>query len=439
MTIANQQLVRLIASDQGRTLYATPAAKAAFDALETRGQTNYWANLIVREIKRLRCSKFSSDYVYISTARSQGDEAFRMNLPGCCVTVHPLSYYGSMDNSYVVTDIQVDNSYQKERKKNQMPQLYEAVEGRSDWKTSERAPANVLNTSMHANNWVLVGINGTGGEINQAAAVVANHIDNVKQVGKGRVAEVGYNFFFTPSRGYFQGLRALKAALKPESSSSKREAAILLADVMRASTKEKDLKVRWITQKSGSAILTQAMRILRDQGVRLGENHSLFLSSPTSSLNSAYNLSQNLGMKVETEFYNSNPSNIVEQLGSQWGGVGSATNAYKRTRNSEDGFGFWDGVSQVYDSYGGTKGLVSAASATAGVLAFLGTGPAGVVAAMATAAGEASLAGAATQVTGAALTAGSAFGLAVNNSPVAKGYHQSATGHLKNMITREFA
>ncbi|CAM3826663.1 hypothetical protein [Parendozoicomonas haliclonae] len=439
MSVVNQNLVRLTSGDQGRVLYATPLAKATFDALESRGQSNYWANLIVREIKRLRCSKFSSDYVYISSARSQGDESFKMNLPGCCVTVHPVSYYGSMDNSYVVTDIQVDSAYEEERRSKKTPQLMKAVKQDRQWRARESKQGNQLDEKSHANGWVLVGINGTGNEADTVASVVADHIDNVKQVGTGRVEEIGYNLFFTPSGGFFKGWRALKAAVKPETSTTNRESAILLADVMKKAARDDGIKVRWITQKNGSAILTQAMRILRDQGVRLGEKHTMFLSSPTSSLNSAYNLGQNLGMTFKGDYYNSNPANIVEQVGSQWGGVGAGLNAYQRVRNENDGFKASDAYGQVSGAIGGTKGLMSTGIATAGVLAFMGTGPAGMIAAIATAAGKASLATAATQVGGAVMAAVPTAKLAVNNSSIAKGYHQNAVGHLKNFVDRKFA
>ncbi|WP_281648662.1 hypothetical protein [Parendozoicomonas sp. Alg238-R29] len=439
MSVLNQNLVRLTAGDQGRILYATPMAKAVFDSLEGRGQTNYWANLIVREIKRLRCGKFSSDYVYISSARSQGDEAFRMNLPGCCVTVHPVSYYGSMDNSYVVTDIQVDSAYEEERQSKKTPQLMEAEKIGDVWSASKSKSGNRLNDKRQSNNWVLVGVNGSGNESDPVAKVVSDHIDNVKQVGSGHVEDVGYNLFFTPSGGYFKGWRALKAAVKPESSAANREAAVLLADIMQTASKDKEMKVRWITQKNGSAILTQAMRILRDQGVRLSANHTMFLSSPTSNLNSAYNLGQNLGMSFKGDYYNSNPSNIVEQLGSQWAGIGAGLNARERINNDNDAFKATDAYGQVSGAIGGAKGLMSAGIATAGVLAFMGTGPAGMIAALATAAGQASVAAAASQIGGAALTAVPAAKLAINNSPLAKGFHQNVGGHIKSAIDRKFA
>ena len=449
MSVLNQNLVRLITSDQGRTLYATPEAKKVFDFLNGKNQSNYWANFIIREIKRLRSGKFSSDFVYISTAKSQGDESFRMNLPGCCVTVHPMSYYGTMDNSYVVSDIKIDDSYEKERLERTKPQLLEARKSDlNKWKLSERKDGK-LNQNLKSNDWVMVGINGTGDSAEMAARVVADHLDNDRKIGEGVVEKVGYNLFYTPSCGFFRGFRLLKSTVKPESSSENRESALLLADVIRSSLlptgHKQEMNVRWVTEKNGSAILTQAMRILRDQGVTLGKNHSLFLSSPTSSLNAAYKLSQALGMSVEGDFYNNNPDNFLEQIGAQRLGFGSLANALER-RKREQSYDWVNVGQQLSKSAGGMKGVATNVAAVAGALALIGTGPGGIVAAFASASSAVQAVAAQEGLIAGVAAAGKAIapvakvaGISINNSPLAKGFHKGTVDHLNNARKQKFA
>lgn len=109
----------------------------------------------------------------------------------------------------------------------------------------------------------------------------------------------GFDLHYTPGEKRLGGLRNYKNAIKPLHNLKLNESALLLAKTMYDA---RDIKgVRWISELGGSAVLTQAMKILADQKVQFKE-HYVFLVNPTTSPNLAYKAAQASGLKFDRKF-----------------------------------------------------------------------------------------------------------------------------------------
>ena len=91
----------------------------------------------------------------------------------------------------------------------------------------------------------------------------------------------GFDLHYTPGGEPIVGLKAVKNMLNNYEKNNIAESATLLANTIYASRNIED--VTWQTSFGGSAILTQALTILRNQNKSNFKGHSIYLYHPTSN------------------------------------------------------------------------------------------------------------------------------------------------------------
>ncbi|MDH5653112.1 MAG: hypothetical protein OEZ39_14745 [Gammaproteobacteria bacterium] len=108
------------------------------------------------------------------------------------------------------------------------------------------------------------------------------------------------------------------------------ESALLLARTMYEA---KDIQgVHWVSNWGGSGVLTQAMQILVDQGVKL-DKHAVFLNRPTTRQSKVVELALKLGLKPDggTAKSRFGPNELIGKLGIFDGYL----TAYERMKNDD--------------------------------------------------------------------------------------------------------
>src|SRR5690606_41081729 len=108
-----------------------------------------------------------------------------------------------------------------------------------------------------------------------------------------RVANPGLDLHYTPGKRGIVGLKKSRDALTNENGKALVESATLLANTMYSARNVQG--VLWFADWGGSAVLTRALQILKDQHLKL-EKHSVFLNRPTSVSSQALKLAKELDM-----------------------------------------------------------------------------------------------------------------------------------------------
>ena len=112
------------------------------------------------------------------------------------------------------------------------------------------------------------------------------------------------------------------------------ESAILLARTMYEARNTEGVK--WVSETGGSGVITQALKILVDQGVNLKESkHSIFLCNPTTRVSTIQALSIQLDLGQPRRINRSNPLKPDELVGGLGFGGGYVT-AYVRLQNDKN-------------------------------------------------------------------------------------------------------
>lgn len=353
----------------GIRIYASPQAHGQFNKLSKMSNNqNYWAQLIVKGITGLRTGLTNQDDVYVkSLGMERGVQPFSVILPGCRVEGEKRS-----DGAYYLHTILGSFDYQKRQGKGIQPGLHRAKKKAArKWETKfvQDGKLNGLN------QFKTVGISDRGYDSpDSAAGLVAQRIAGV--LG-GEIESRGYDLFFTPGGKKIGGLVNYRQAISPQQDEELNETAYLLADVMRNAMREKN--VTWFSEFGGSGILTKAMRILKDQNVKM-KGHKIYLYHQTTRKDHAYSLSQDLEMTVDRDFSKSNLLNVNELIGGT--SLSTPFLRYKREEGYTSlnmGVDCLKGVSTGVTNGKSAATLIGAAAAIFGV-----PGIGGVVASLAT-------------------------------------------------------
>ncbi|HWV15848.1 MAG TPA: hypothetical protein VN030_10495 [Cellvibrio sp.] len=114
------------------------------------------------------------------------------------------------------------------------------------------------------------------------------------------------------------------------------ESAQLLANTMIEAQKTE--AVNWISVGGGSGVLTEAMRILKEQRVNFREKeHYVLFSGPTTSVVKAQRLAMDIGMLFEGTSRNINYLNANELVAGISGGGALMAEIYRFRRDPEHG------------------------------------------------------------------------------------------------------
>ena len=323
-------------------------------------------------------------------------------LPGCKVVAEARS-----DGTYFIFDLELDDSYYDLNNNVQNTGLYfskRSTENPHGW-VHEELKGRLKRGTVK----LTVGISDAYQNINKAARYVEEHIGNSPdKVG----VRDGFHLFYTSGKSKFGGLLHIKEALGAASHKSLNEPAFLLADAMKRAS---NTPVLWVTQRGGSAVLAQAMGILKAQGITLPK-HNIFLSNPTSSQTDIYRLMRQLEIPMDDKFANNNFLSIDELAGGLSLGAGSFSLIHERQK-AEREFGWRKAISNLVTANGNMKSAAKTAGSLTGLASIGGLFNAGftVASVLAAASPSGALAGAMAGV--AAIGAANLPGLKDYNSP----------------------
>jgi len=255
--------LQIAGQNSGKSVTITPQAEPVYHELvKLARRGNYWAQITVNGINQLAAGRLHQNNIFIKpgSAHRGGSEEFVVILPGCKVTAEKLA-----DDSYKILHFEADLNYSELIETNQRPGLYSAEDSGGAWQT-KRSPKGTIKDEKNR----LVAICDSGHrDPDMAANSSASRVAEAPFSGGGfRVNSDGFDLHFTPGEKRIGGLKNYRNAIRPLQNQDLHESAILLA---RSMYQARDLKgIGWVSEFGGSAVLTQALRILADQGIKLG-------------------------------------------------------------------------------------------------------------------------------------------------------------------------
>ena len=274
----------------GIRILCTPKAYETYkemDALNKKG--NHWARLIVKGIAALSSGRHT-DNVFVKKGYgmtyAQIRGSFYVSLPGVLATFEDLD-----GTSYVLTHFKADTAYFKHQQQATKPGLWRVRKDEYQQWSSEFIRNGHL-SPKHKHRHVAI---ADRSYLNPdfAARSAADGLSSINDSIRSIIEKDGFDLHYTPGGKRIAGLQNLKEAYRASSASSLRESAQLLANTMY---RAKDMdSVYWYSDWGGSGVLTQAMRILRDQEIKL-QKHAVLMNHPTTLPSVAESLARQLGL-----------------------------------------------------------------------------------------------------------------------------------------------
>ncbi|WP_231758073.1 hypothetical protein [Microbulbifer elongatus] len=305
-----KQDIVIAGKSAGKIVSITPQAEPVYNEIRNLAkQGNYWAQITVNALHQLTSGRLHQDNIFIKPGpvHRGGEEEFVMILPGCKVTVEKQS-----KDAFKVVYFEADAGYAELQNKDETPGLFHATHLANKGWTAKKSKTGTLK----GNEGRLVAIgnsrysNSTIAAQTAAPYIAASHYS--ASVGERDLRQNGFDLHYTPSEKRIGGLRNLKGALKPLQAQDIHSSALLLARTMYKA--RKIANVSWISENGGSAVLTQAMKILADQGVKLSK-HNIFLYQPKTSQVETLSVARKLEINVERKFTEVSALNFAGVLG----------------------------------------------------------------------------------------------------------------------------
>ena len=263
---------------------------------------SYWAQIAVEVVDELLSGRLPENSILIaSNPTSQIDRReFVLTLPGCEVHFERLPA-----GLCKILSLEVDTSYGERAEAGGNPGLYSASRIEDGWDV-DRKPCGLI---AEEKNRLVAICDSVYKSPSEAAEIVARRICQAPMSGGAlMVKDDGFDLHFTPGERSFGGWKNYQKAVRPNQNTEAHESALLLASAMYQA---KDVKgVAWISEDGGSAVLTQAMTILSERGVKL-PNHTAFLFNPTTPPDIALKAAKSIGLNLDSEFTVCRSFNIV--------------------------------------------------------------------------------------------------------------------------------
>ena len=222
--------------------------------------------------------------LYFSTRER---EEFFVTLPGCKAIMERRS-----NDQYYLMDLTIDDTYSEINSPSQTTGLHKAKKENNKWISTFYKDGQT---------------DASGNEIRITAITDGNHEDAEKatqtiaaSIAKAPDAPSSKNFtlmdvHYTHGTGKHGGLFNPKMAKKPLDNDKIHGSAILLSKSMMGA---QDKRITWVSEKGGSAVLTQALEIVSKNNVRL-KKHNVFLYDPTTSTNQALQAARRAGIELD--------------------------------------------------------------------------------------------------------------------------------------------
>ena len=277
----------------GRKVECVPALAGAFQKLLAASSSGIHSAVItMKAIKALETGRIGKSNIFVKSTGNVntkiGNEEFYVFLPGLRATAEALP-----SGRYKIVDLRLDPSYfsLSDTGKVGIHRVLAAPDSDS-WRTVYEEDGEI---EAQVDRVVAVADCRYPRAV-EAANAVATRISNAPGAKKGsRFRRDGFDLHFTPSKAELDGYRKFDAINNRDALGS----SVLLAKTM---LKAKNIEgVSWVADTGGSTVLTQAMKILVDQGVKL-EKHSCYFYLPPSSPSAALTLAYQLSMTIDKEF-----------------------------------------------------------------------------------------------------------------------------------------
>ncbi|KEQ12254.1 hypothetical protein [Endozoicomonas numazuensis] len=287
----------------GKPVYCSPNANNIYQELLNLARSgNHWARVTVEGVQSLASGRLHQNNIFVQPnhlARG-GTEEFVMILPGCKVSVEKLP-----NDEFKILHFDADLNFSELQAAQKRAGLYrsELIEGQWDTKFQEKGKI------LEEKNRIVAISDRRREKVEDIAHEVADYVSDAPMSGGSlRVNADGFDLHITPGKKKIGGLMNYREAIKPTHISSLNESAYLLAKTMYDA---KNIQgVSWISEFGGSAVLTQAMKILADRNVTL-EKHTVFLYRPSTSPNVAVQIAHQLNLNLDRKFIHTHPLDAI--------------------------------------------------------------------------------------------------------------------------------
>jgi hypothetical protein len=343
----------------GKEVTIVPNAEPIYEKLKTlANNNNHWARLTIQGIHDLASGRLHQNNIFVKPNHlgNGGYEEFVIYLPGCKVFAEKLP-----SDKFKILGFEPDVHFFELRERDGKAGLYSAEHDGNKWNTDFVSSGRVKNVQKH-----IVGISDSGfNEPKLAAKNIADDLPNTPFTDDLGIEKSGFSLHFTPGEKRLGGLRNFKKAIKPLDNTAIHDSALLLAKTMYDAKSIDD--VHWISTFGGSAILTQAMRMLAGRKIKLNK-HRVFLYRPSTSTNEAFKWANAIELGIGRDF---SKSGTLDYIGNR-DRLELIINRRKNDRRYGNNQAVGDSVKYATSLQGGTATLITTAgllAATAGVAA----------------------------------------------------------------------
>jgi len=327
---------------------------------------SYWATLTVQGIICITSGGIERGNMFISYkghSIPQGKtfmDDFLINLPGCSATMKKLP-----NGEYLMKFLELDDVYFARMANKEIPGLYRAVKRDDRWKASY-----VKNGKVQKEKGRLVAITDANHKNPDTAAdTISHYLSNIPGKTAGMAFDDnGFDLHFTPGDQRLAGDKSIGGlinysdATNPLRDAQLHPSAMALAKTMYHAKNVKH--VEWVSEFGGSAVLTQAMKILVGQGVKL-PLHTVFLHRPRSVPREALKFALQLELNIGRDFSKAGALDVIGNMGK----LGIIYDRVKAGNGYTDAQAAWDVVRTTDSAYGLGKTVI-AAPAIPALLAF---------------------------------------------------------------------
>lgn len=349
MSTLPTKFTTIAGTDAGNKVEAPEEIAKVYKNLEKLSlQGNHWARICVANINSLASGHFKSNVFIESDGYGKFPE-YSMILPGLEIHIRKRS-----NSNYVVFGLRMSSDYQSLQMAGEKPGLFRVKEASPKFEITFVPEGDVLNKENR-----IVTVADQTLEI-QDAAIQANRSANSSPWSPLAKLQ-GFDMHFTPGTGKIGGRKRIDQAQNPEACPELRESALTLSKTMQGALAVPG--VLWVSQGGGSGVLTQAMHILKDQGINFSAaEHRIFFSDLTTNLVKAEGLARDIGMKFDRRTKSINYFSLDSIIGS--GRDGGCAAAFYRHRSDPEKYTLLKMSVDIGKEFHAAKGAITTLGVT---------------------------------------------------------------------------
>lgn len=263
--------------NQGIEVKFAPKLIEEVRALKRAAREYYYPMMALKHLRALSSGLMGKTNVFIPNIKDFKTNSFQrvvVFVPGIKATVER-----RQNGSLVVTEFKMSDGYDEIAKRSkERPGVYTVRRGqRSELIVNRKANGRI--STNNDRNVIIADTRYTSSLV--AAKTVISHLDST--YSRDVVRKGDFDLFYSPVGNKLGSLTSYTPAVHTKSYVF----AGLLADAMERSKKQQS--VTWISERSGSVVLTQALQTLALKDVLFdGQNHRVKMHGPTTSPASAF-------------------------------------------------------------------------------------------------------------------------------------------------------